>query len=283
VRRRIGALALAVLLVACGDGGEENVEHAPVPDESERPPLPASMGSIGDSITQAANPDVLAIGGSNPHLSWATGDDPKDGTESHYERIRKDQPSIGGRNRNRAVSGARMADAPAQARQVVADRVEYVTFLMGANDVCRRSVSEMTAVDRFESDFRSSLTVLTEGLPEARVLVISIPDLHRLYELLKDDPEVAGAWRRFGICATVLGPATSADDREAARTRWAAFNDALERACGEFPRCRWDGGAASRHEFARDDVSSLDWFHPSRRGQQVLAEVTWKAGYWGES
>jgi hypothetical protein len=35
------------------------------------------------------------------------------------------------------------------------------------------------------------------------------------------------------------------------------------------------------HSFTKQDVSKLDYFHPSLTGQAHLAEVTWQYGYWG--
>jgi hypothetical protein len=43
--------------------------------------------------------------------------------------------------------------------------------------------------------------------------------------------------------------------------------------------CLFDGNAVFDYPFARKDVSRLDFFHPSREGQRVLAEITWQAGY----
>src|SRR5512132_581638 len=83
--------------------------------EAAPPPLPDSMAAIGDSITQAG--DVCCFFGNWPSHSRSTGQAPLDGIASHYERIRARNPAIGGHRRNNAISGAQMADAPAQARR----------------------------------------------------------------------------------------------------------------------------------------------------------------------
>ena len=70
------------------------------------------MAAIGDSIIQAV--DVCCFYGNWPGHSWATGNVPLDGIASHYERIRARNPAIRGQRWNNAVSGARMADAPAR-------------------------------------------------------------------------------------------------------------------------------------------------------------------------
>jgi hypothetical protein len=33
-------------------------------------------------------------------------------------------------------------------------------------------------------------------------------------------------------------------------------------------------------QFARQDVSKLDYFHPNLTGQAALAEVTWQRSWW---
>ena len=78
------------------------------------PPLPDSIAAIGDSITQAV--DVCCFYGNWPSQSWSTGFVPLDGIASHYERVRAQNPRVRGNRWNNAVSGARMADAPRQAR-----------------------------------------------------------------------------------------------------------------------------------------------------------------------
>jgi hypothetical protein len=49
--------------------------------------------------------------------------------------------------------------------------------------------------------------------------------------------------------------------------------------CAALVNCLFDGNAVFDYPFARKDVSRLDFFHPSREGQRVLAEITWQAGY----
>jgi hypothetical protein len=41
----------------------------------------------------------------------------------------------------------------------------------------------------------------------------------------------------------------------------------------------FDGNAVFDYRFQPKDVSKHDYFHPSREGQRVLAEVTWQAGF----
>ena len=238
------------------------------------------MAAIGDSITQAVNATGL---GAAPTLSWSTGDGPDDGVESHLERVRARQPAIAGRATNASVPGARMAAGVAQARQAAAARPDYVTVLFGGNDVCTSAASTMTSVEDFTAQLRATLQELATAAPEARVFVVSIPDVFRLWELLQDNSRARLVWRTFRICRSLLGDGATDADRQAVRQRTIDLNRVLRDVCDEFRRCRHDGGAVFDRAFAAGDVSGLDFFHPSAAGQAELARVTWARSYWGDA
>src|SRR5215207_7659744 len=141
----------------------EVVATAAVPAQAS-PALPNSMAAIGDSMTQAA--DVCCWYGDHPANSWSTGSAGWDGVFSHYERIRALNGAISGHAYNNSVSGARMSAAPAQASKAVAQGAQYVTILMGSNDVCTSSPSSMTSVDTFRQQYRTALATLEAGLPK---------------------------------------------------------------------------------------------------------------------
>ncbi|TBL28735.1 SGNH/GDSL hydrolase family protein, partial [Verrucosispora sp. SN26_14.1] len=182
--------------------------------------------------------------------------------------------------------GGRLDRRPTgQAERAVRDRADYVTVLIGANDACRGTIDAMTPVTEFRAEVDRGLRVLREGRPKARVLVVSIPDLYRLWEVGHDDSRAARAWRR-GVCPALLADATS--DAPADRARRAefreridAYNSQLRAACRAYgSRCRHDGGAVHRVRFDLDLVNRLDYFHPDTDGQSRLAEVTWRSsGY----
>src|SRR5690606_33115392 len=123
---------------------------------------------------------------------------------SHYLRIRAVNPAINGRNHNLARTGAKSADLPGQATNAVSQGVQYVTILIGANDACTSSESSMTPVSTFRSNIDTALARLKSGLPNARILVISIPDTHRLWLVGKGDILARTAWGLFGICQSML-------------------------------------------------------------------------------
>jgi lysophospholipase L1-like esterase len=243
------------------------------------PPLPDSIAAIGDSITQAV--DVCCFYGNWPGHSWSTGYVPFDGIASHYERLRALNPAIRGRRYNNAVSGAQMADAPAQARRTVAQGAEYVTILMGANDLCGWD-GTLTPTATFQAQFTETLDILRTGLPGTRVFVASIPNLHQLWSILRTDPLAQLVWQAAGICPSMLDVHNTPADRQAVVDRERELNDVLRDVCATWSsNCRFDNYLTFNYNFTRDQVSRLDSFHPSLAGQATLAALTWQASWWG--
>jgi lysophospholipase L1-like esterase len=252
----------------------------PQPPSSPRTsPTPvASMAALGDSITRALA--VCCSNGDNSPHSWSTGDDPGDGVSSHYERLTRLGPAITGRNHNNAISGSTAADLPDQARMAVRQNVEYVTILIGANDVCASSAATMTSEADFSSHINTALATLNQGLPRARIFVGSIPDLYQLWKAVEGIAEAREAWSG-GTCPSMLFAHNAEWQRQLVVERELAFNRILAQACSHYKNCRWDNNAVYDFKFSADDVSILDYFHPSLEGQARLAELTWRTSWWG--
>jgi lysophospholipase L1-like esterase len=245
---------------------------------ADSPPLPNSIAAIGDSITQATN--VCCWYGDHPGKSWSTGR-AADLVISHYEQILADNPGIAGNVHNQSVAGAKMADAPAQAAIVVSQRAKYVTFLMGANDVCTSSPETMTSVDEFRSQSQAAMDTLASGLPaESHIFVASIPNVYRLWKVLHDDPVAQAVWWVAQICQSMLSPFNTKQDRLNVLNREKDFNGVLAEVCGQYANCLFDAGAVFDYRFSAGNVSKLDYFHPSVTGQASLAEITWAASWW---
>jgi lysophospholipase L1-like esterase len=244
------------------------------------PPLPRSMAAIGDSMTQAA--DACCWYGDHPANSWSTGSASWDGVSSHYERLRARTSAISGHAYNDSVSGARMSAAPTQASRAVAQGAQYVTILMGANDVCTSSPSTMTSVATFRQQYRTALATLDAGLPgRARIFVASIPDVYQLWQLYHSDATAQFVWAVAGICQSMLSASRTEADRQVVRQRNIDFNTVLQQECAKYVRCKFDGNAVFSYQFTRSQVSKLDYFHPSLSGQAALASITWAHSWWG--
>ncbi|MBW3620450.1 MAG: SGNH/GDSL hydrolase family protein [Actinobacteria bacterium] len=261
-RRAAPLLATALVVgTACSGSGSEG--PAPLPA------WPATIAGIGDSITTAAVPDREHLSADNPELSWVTG-----GAEVDGHRARVAAHDVAVTAADVAVAGARIADAPAQAERAVAAGADYVTFLLGANDVC---ASDPPSPEVFGAGVRDALGRLESGLSDAHVLVVSIPDVVHLREVFAGDVRATATWQRTGACPAVLAGQPTEDVLVAVRARQAAYDAELRAACAEHPRCVDDGGAVAAHRFGADEVSDVDYFHPSVAGQRRLAALTWDA------
>jgi lysophospholipase L1-like esterase len=269
---RLWIVAVAALLA---------VALAPSALAAEKVGYPSSIASTGDSITRAFNLGTLPFTDA-PSRSWATGTDSR--VVSHYSRILAANPAISGHRFNDAASGARMRDLNGQAAAATTQNAEYVVVLMGANDVCRSSEAAMTSVADFRAQYRTALETLSAGLPDARIYVVSIPDVHRLWSVLRNNFVARLVWDAFDICQSMLARPLSTDQadverRERVRQREIAFNQELAAGCAAYIHCRFDGNAVFNTAFAASDVSTRDYFHPSLSGQAKLAAISWSAGF----
>jgi lysophospholipase L1-like esterase len=257
--------ALAAMLVAA-------------PAARADPPLPHSMAAIGDSISRGF--DACCSLGEHPQNAWSTGSAAADGVLSHYEHLLAVDPAISGHAFNDAVTGAVMADAPAQAARAVSQHADYVTILIGANDVCTSTVASMTPKAMFKARFDQTLRTLTTGLPNAHVYVSSIPNVYYLWKVLHTNPTAQLRWQLAGICRSLLSTSATADDRKAVLRRTKGDNAALAAVCARYAQCRYDGGAAFAYRFTPAQISTIDYFHPSLAGQAVLAGTSWPLSWW---
>ena len=237
---------------------------------------PNSMASLGDSITRAFNTGGVPFTDA-PGNSWSTGT--RTSVQSHYVRILAADPAILERNFNDAMSGAKMVHLDAQVSTATEQSVAYVTILIGANDLCTRTVAGMTSIHDFRSRFEQAMGTLSAGSPRARIYVVSIPNVYGLWAILKDDLLARVAWRTLDVCQSLLEDPRSTNPGDVARRRSVrqrniTFNTELAEVCAMYVHCRFDEGAVFEDPFTPEDVSRRDYFHPSLEGQRGLADVT---------
>jgi lysophospholipase L1-like esterase len=240
--------------------------------------VPESITALGDSITAGVHVNRLLV--TEPAYSWSTGT--VSTVASLYTRL---EPLEGGTmNRtNGSKSGAKAADLPGQAAAVVnRSGTDLVTILIGANDACTSSVSTMTTTTSFRASIDSALSTLqAKGIEQ--VAIASIPDIYQLWSLYKGSSSARFTWGLYRICQSMLAnpSSTKAVDeqrRQTVRAHVQALNAQLKDACtvAAVP-CRFDGNAVFNTPFIRSDVSTADYFHPSRYGQAKLAATAWAA------
>ncbi|UED88640.1 SGNH/GDSL hydrolase family protein [Streptomyces profundus] len=291
-RPLVAPLALAALLLGCtsaGQGAEGAAEEeggavGEVEAEDRGAPAgpvwntePTSIAAMGDSITRGF--DACALLSDCPEVSWATGTDSE--VDSLALRLLGDEEALADRTWNLAVSGAVVADLPAQAAEAVALEPELVTVLIGGNDACATEVSAMTDAAEFRADFAAALDVLRAGSPDTQVYVSSVPDLERLWAEGQGSTLARLVWRLADVCPSMLADATeqgaeATERRAEVSQRVREYNEALAEVCAADALCRYDGGATFDFAFTTDHISDWDWFHPSREGQSSLAALAYE-------
>ncbi|WP_030382894.1 MULTISPECIES: SGNH/GDSL hydrolase family protein [unclassified Streptomyces] len=275
--RAAAAVAAALVLGAAGCDSGGGTPHsaatsrsAPVWDTS-----PDSIAAVGDSITRGF--DACNVLSDCPAVSWATGSDAS--VDSLAVRL-LGKADAATHSWNYAVTGARMADVPAQMAKAVRRRPELVTVMAGANDACRDSTRQMTPVADFRAEFKDALATLRAKLPKSQVYVASVPNLKRLWAQGRTSALGKQIWK-LGICPSMLGDADALDTkatlrRDAVQKRVEAYNKVLKEVCAEDARCRFDGNAVHDYRFGPAQLSHWDWFHPSRDGQARLAQIAYR-------
>jgi lysophospholipase L1-like esterase len=247
------------------------------------PPLPSSIVATGDSISQATSSGG-SLGAVYPQNSWSTGTSTS--VNSHYLRLLALNGAISGQRTNLSFNGARVSDLNGQMQQAVGLQPDYLTVLIGGNDLCTDTVAQMTPTSTFAAQFDTALTTLESGSPSTNVFVGSIPNVYHLWELFHSNFWARIVWGFGDICQSLLANPTSTNQADVARRAAVAqrnieYNAALADVCAAHARCRWDGYAVYNTVFTSSDAAG-DYFHPSISGQAKLAAVTWAAGYWAD-
>ncbi|GAA1961212.1 GDSL-type esterase/lipase family protein [Microbacterium deminutum] len=279
VRRTLAALAAAALVAIGSVSGAAAANAAPLP-------APASitrMAALGDSISQALM-TCSSLSGC-PVNSWSTGSTAS--VNSHLLRLKAaGATSIVGYND--AVTGSQSSALDGQARNAVSSTqaAQYVTIEIGANDACTRTVAAMTPTATFKANVQAALTTLNSVKNPPQVFVASVPSLQRLYDVNKSSLSARFTWSLLGICQSMLANPTSTraadvQRRAAVQQRVNEYNQALSDVCTPAMNCLYDGGAIANYAFARSDISTRDYFHPSLSGQANIAAVTWPKTQWG--
>lgn len=274
------ALVTGVAVSGCEAEPERGPGVAPRPSPSPKPTpawdtSPASIAAVGDSITRGF--DACGVLADCPEASWATGGDAR--VNSLARRL-LGASALPAHSWNLARSGARVAELPSQMVKAAAKRPGLVAVMVGANDACRDSTDLMTPVPDFRASFEEAMRELREASPKSQVYVSSVPDLKRLWSTGRGSVLGKQVWK-LGVCASMLGdaddlgPAAEAR-REEVHRRVVAYNEVLREVCAQDRLCRYDGGAVFAYRFTTAQLSPWDWFHPSRNGQERLAEIAFR-------
>jgi lysophospholipase L1-like esterase len=268
-----------MLLAACN-------EPEPDPGQgSSRSGMPSALqgwqvpeiAALGDSITLGVN--ACGKAGKCGEASWSTGNDGH--VDSFLARLGE---ATGHQSHpiNLAADGARAKDLPGQAAAAVADGAGLVTILVGANDACAPSLERMTPTADFAAAVGEALAALEAAPNPPVVFIASVPQLNALLTANSGNEVAKKLWDRNHVCPSLLAnpPSSATPDarrRAAVAARVNEYNVALAEQCATVTRCIFDGGAVSAVNFTPADISSVDYFHPSREGQRAIAEASWNA------
>ena len=247
---------------------------------SAAPAYPNSMASAGDSITRAFDMSIWpwCLLSDCPAYSWSTGIN--SGVNSQYRRLLAVNSTVSGHVYNDAKTGANMSALDGQLASAAGQGAQYVTVLMGANDLCTSTIGAMTPTGSFQSEFNTALTDFFAKDPAATVSVSSLPNIYQLWSILHTNSSAENAWKTYNICQSMLSTSNTEAMRQQVVAQEQADNQALGTVCAAFAGCHWDNLAGYNFAYQPDDISGIDYFHPNMEGQNDVAEVTWGAGLW---
>jgi lysophospholipase L1-like esterase len=264
LRRGIAAFAVSVVAAA---GLLTSCAPAPV----------HTIASTGDSIARGF--DACGLFTDCPGIAYSTGSDP--GSGSVYRQLLGISPGIAGNQYNDAEVGARADDLFGQMALAAWQKADFVTVLIGANDACAPTVGQMTSVESFRAGINSAFNYFFSQRPGATVVVSSIPDLYRVWEVAHGNAKARALWNAAGLCQSLLANPSSNTKADKLRRAFVSlqiqkYNTVLGEVCRAHGGCRYDGGATYRYGFTVSQLSAYDYFHPNAIGHRALARLTWR-------
>ncbi|MFD4422588.1 SGNH/GDSL hydrolase family protein [Agromyces sp. NPDC058484] len=272
-RTAIGVLAVG-MLAGCASAAPA------APDlEGLEPPAAASsvetLGILGDSVSLGVN--ACAEPGQCAKASWSGGSEPEVGSiAGRLAAASGVVPAVV----NAAKDGGDVQDALGLVDEVLQADPQLVTVLLGGNDACAPTLNEMTSAADFEARLTALFARLNAEAPDATILALSVPNLGHLWEIGHADERAVQTWNSSPSCKNLLGSADDASAeatarRDAVSARVDEYNAAIGRVCAAAERCIDDGGAVHAYEFTAEEISAIDFFHPSIAGQRVIAGLAW--------
>jgi len=288
-------------------------------------PVPKAMAVLGDSMSEGMLADyslekkpgfadivnLVWIGSENNETlrinayrqsfaakskSWSGGNDPKDLVVSHFERLRELNHDLV--EANFAVSGDESKGLEAQVDQFLqAERSEgivfdYVTLMIGANDLAQVAVEDLVSPQKYISNVERALRRILSANRDRRIFIVGLPNVHKIFEESKDF-SVYKFWYDSLKCDSmrrqVYGPKLMFfPDREEDYRKTKeivseyreALGDLVEKLSMEFYSTSFKFLKEYRLPTNIKKALSIDCFHPSEWGQAELAELTWAGSFW---
>ncbi len=255
-------LTLLALIVLASVAGSARAEGAHVG-------YPSSIAVLGDSDSTGYNSAVPARDAKQN--SWATGTNAA--VDSIYLHILAASPKIRSHSANWAKDGAAAADMLNEARSALSTKPDFVVIAVGGNDFC---LGHDTPLATFRVQLARALTVLSHGLPNARLFVASVAFSSQSFQAIAAIPVAREANSPGGECDPHWDTNGNPDPKQLAfiDQLLAQYDGALATVCARFIHCRYDGGALTKLVADPTDFSS-DWGHPSVTGLAKFAAAEW--------
>ena len=241
-----------------------------------------------ESITIATMGDSISVGYAteaifSPSLenNWSTGVD-LPGSGSHLQRLQ--DLAIDNDFTVRSLNVAREAtrvvpwlpgfnledQVESLSPQLFTNSFNYVTLMMGSNDVCQTNSSHQDLYDDIKGEM--TLALNTIGPKSDLILVPSILNL----DAALNTPGMC-PWGDFiqDLARTNFCPnSTRVDFQGLIQTANSALEDAVRES--QF-NVLWDNQAVNSTALTPSMLSDKDCFHPSTLGQQAIADSVWPA------
>jgi hypothetical protein len=218
--------------------------------------------------------------------SWATGTNPS--VRSVYWRLLALNPAVKGHDVNLAsdesapeAAGHELDAFAVQVHQALQLRVKPQLLLVQVIDRAMKcdGTTERNFAD-YGSRFSSALEELAQGLPSARIFVVSQWGSFASYVNYLKGLDVNARLKNAGKrpCQLVASPSGQVMPSRIAYAKSIITGEEaqLRAACAKVANCRYDGGAAQRIAVTAGDVSEFQ-YTPTFLGQAKLAAAEWKA------
>ncbi len=252
------------------------------------------LGLLSDALQYGATRSVRSI--EQPKLSWATGSSRLiRSMPSHYNRLASMVPHKI-HSYNASLSGAESQDVLDDQleemrgwsrRSVGQDFPDYVSLLIGANDLCAKSPDQMVQTVDYYANVEAVVGEILDASPNSKVVISSLPNVVKLREVAKNARDFLAlrceqVWKKVKLCPT-LTTLGDPESREKLQNRLDQYNEALQEIVREQRERHGDRVRYAKHVYQEDFTSrelSVDCFHPNKEGQARLAESTFRDTWW---
>lgn len=230
---------------------------------------PYVMGALGDSISAGFNSYRL---GDNRSLSWSTGT----AAEPHVESHAKKMAALLGRpieTHNEAFAGATSHDLSRETTRLLRYKPDYVTVLIGANDLCNWDGNYDKELAGFTERLETAVDRLVAANSDIRIVMSSLPNIMSVYQLGVANG-CSSLWNAVGVCKALFSSARTPAERTEFSQRFFKLNEIIKEVAGHYPANAVYKPEVVNYQFPREFLSAIDCFHPSILGHGKIAELT---------